>query len=214
MKILLMGPPASGKGTVGDRLSVLMNIPLISVGDVLRDLSPEHPRYEEVHSLMQAGELAPQDFVAELLQDRVTQPDCANGFIVDGWGRKVIDLVYFDPGFDKVLALNLSIDSAVKRISSRRVCEDCGEVYNLMFIPPKTENMCDKCGGRLVQRKDDSEEVVRKRYQDQWMKDAQEVLEKFRTEGKLLEIDAEPAPDIVFKSVVDALRVNELSQIK
>jgi adenylate kinase len=205
MKILLMGPPASGKGTIGEKLSSHMGIPVMSGGGLLRNIPEDHPRYKEINDLMNSGELSPQDFVAELLRNRVNQPDCVNGYIIDGWGRNMIDLEYFDPGFDKVIVLNLSEDSAIKRISGRRVCSNCKEMFNVYYVPSKVEGVCDKCGGDLIQRKDDTPEVVKRRYQVQWV-DSQDVVLKFRNDGVLVEIDGEGSPDEVFTLVLNALK--------
>ncbi|KKS17462.1 MAG: adenylate kinase, adenylate kinase [candidate division WWE3 bacterium GW2011_GWC1_41_7] len=206
MKILLMGPPASGKGTVGQKLSDRLKLPLIQVGQVCRNIPENHPRYDEVKAEMDSGGLVPQDIVAELLEKRVKEPDCSNGYILDGWGRTMIDLHYFNPGFDQVLVLNLSLESAIKRITSRRVCSNCGEVYNIVYIPPKVEGICDVCGGSLIQRDDDSKEVVERRYKLQW-EDAVNVVTYFRDKGIVLDIDAEVSPDEVFSSVLSALKL-------
>ena len=166
----------------------------------------EHPRYKEITDLIAGGNLAPQDFIAELLRDRVSKPDCASGFIFDGWGRKKIDLEYFDPGFDKVIFLKISPETAIARLSGRRTCRKCGKIYNVVTAPPRVADVCDVCGGELYQREDDTEEGIRKRLAV-FYSDTQEVLEGFRAKGILIEIDAEPSPDSVFESVLKALEV-------
>ncbi len=204
MKILLMGPQGSGKGTIGEMLSNHLHLPLIAVGDVLRSIPQDHPWYEEFHTVMNKGELAPQGKVAQLLKERTSQPDCKNGFIQDGWGRKMIDLEYFDPGYDLVLFLKISPETTVYRLSNRRTCRNCNKVYNIITAPPKVENVCDVCGGELYQRKDDTEEAIRRRLAI-FNSDTQEVLDHFRKQGKLIEIDGEPMPDEVFESVKKAV---------
>ncbi|HLC93753.1 MAG TPA: nucleoside monophosphate kinase [Patescibacteria group bacterium] len=204
MKILMMGPQGSGKGTTGEMLSVHMRIPLISIGNLLREMSSEHPRYEEVQRIMREGNLVPQDFISQLLNERVSRSDCTNGFIMDGWGRTMYDLQMFDPGFDKVLYLNISPETSVRRISNRRICSKCGRVYNIITVPPKESGICDICGGELIQREDDTEGAVRKRL-DIYYTETQEVINFFKDKGVLLEIDAEGSPKLVFENVLAAL---------
>lgn len=205
MKLLLMGPQGCGKGTIGEMLSDKLDIPLISVGEMLRNVPPSHPRYKELTSFLNRGLLSPQDLVAELLKERVLQPDCANGFIFDGWGRKKIDLEYFDPGFDKVILLEISPETSILRLSNRRTCRKCGKVFNLITVPPKKEGVCDECGGELYQRDDDTKEAINTRLSI-FYHDTQEVLQIFKKRGILIEIDGEPAPEVVFQSVMSALK--------
>jgi adenylate kinase len=205
MKILLMGPQGSGKGTIGSMLSDSLGIPLISVGEVLRQLSSAHPRYQEIKGYMERGELVPQDFAAELLKERVSLPDCANGFIFDGWGRTLQDLELFDPGFDTVFNFVISPETSVYRLSNRRTCRNCGRVYNIVTVPPVTEGQCDVCGGELYQRSDDTEEAIKKRL-EVYATETRQVLEKYRADGKLIEVDAEPAPEKVFQSTWEYIK--------
>jgi adenylate kinase len=206
MKLLMMGPQGSGKGTTGGMLSEYFHIPLIASGDLLRSLPESHPRYQEIHKLIDAGELAPQDFVAELFKARISQPDCSKGFIIDGWGRKTVDLAFFDPNFDKVILLNITPETSVYRLSGRRTCKKCGRIFNINTVPSKVAGICDVCGGELYQREDDTEESIRRRL-NIYYSDTQEVIESLRQKGILVEIDAEPAPEIVFNRVLASLNL-------
>ncbi len=203
MKILLLGPPASGKGTLGDSLSELLGIPLITASAPLRALPPEHPRYAEIHDLMNKGEPAPKDFLGDLLRARIAEEDCKNGFILDGWCRMMVDLEYFDPQVDVVLEIKLSRESAIKRISGRRICEPTGEVYNIYTLP---QEKLAECEGKLIQRADDKEEVVNNRY-DQYITDTAKVVDHYRTKGILLEIDGEPSPAEVLQLAKEKLKL-------
>lgn len=205
MKILLIGPQGCGKGTVGSMLSDYLGIPLISAGHILREVSENHPRKKEIQDYMAKGELVPQDLVADLLREETSKDSSKNGFIFDGWGRTMIDLHFYDPNFDKVIFINISPETSVKRISSRRTCGDCGSVFNIVSVPPKVEGICDECEGDLIQREDDTEEAVRRRLQI-FNTETSDVIEHFRNEGKLVEIDGEGTPEEVFKLALEALK--------
>jgi adenylate kinase len=120
----------------------------------------------------------------------------------------MIDLTYFDPGFDKVILLKISTETSIYRLSGRRTCRSCRRVFNINTAPPKVKDICDVCGGELYQREDDTEEAIRRRLEI-YYSDTQEVVEFFRNKGILLEIDAEPAPDAVFESVLAALNLKK-----
>ncbi len=205
MKILLIGPQGCGKGTVGSMLSEHLGIPLISAGHILRELPENHPRKKEVSDYMSRGELVPQDLVADLLREETSKDTSKNGFIFDGWGRTMIDLHFYDPGFDRVVLIKISPETSVKRISSRRTCDDCGSVFNIVSVPPKIDGVCDECGGKLYQREDDTEEAVKRRLEI-FNTETSEVIDHFKNEGKLVEIDGEGSPEEVFNLALEALK--------
>jgi len=198
MMILLMGPQGCGKGTQGEKLSGFLNIPLITVGDLLRDLSQTHPRYVELHSVMDKGELAPFDLVAQLIQEKITALNCGSNYILDGWARSLHNLNFFDPNPDLVLVINISRQESVRRVSGRRTCETDGKVYNIYTLPKEE---VAKCAGNLVQREDDTEDAVNRRL-DIYQTETLPVIEYFKKRGtKVIEIDGEQTPEDVFKSV-------------
>lgn len=205
MKILLLGPQGSGKGTIGEKLSEHFSIPLISAGQLLRDLPENHPYKKEIEHFMDVGELAPQDMVAELLREETSKERCKNGFIFDGWGRSLVDFNYYDPDFDKVIFINISPKVSVERLTSRRTCEDCGAIFNIVSVPPKVSGVCDKCGGRLIQREDDNEDSVKRRLEI-FNTETMRVVDHFRETGKLSEIDGSGTPDEVFHLVLETLK--------
>ncbi len=204
MKILLMGPPGSGKGTLGEMLSQKMGVSLISVGQTLRDLSKNSPEGVRIHAYLDRGELAPNDLVAQILKVRLNKQDCQKGFILDGWGRKLSDIQIFDPGFDKVVVLNISNETIIKRISGRRMCDTDGKIYNIYTF---SEEDLKKCKGYLTQRSDDTEEVVKKRIES-YQTETLPTIEYFRNRNLLVELDAEGSPNTAFKNLCTALGLN------
>lgn len=202
MKLLLMGPPASGKGTIGKMLSDALRLPLISGGALLRALPKDHPRYEEIMSYVNKGDPAPQDFLAELYKTRVSESDCSNGFILDGWGRKMIDIQLYNPGFDAVLVFEIDRETALKRISGRRLCEGDGKVYNIYTLPKEE---LAKCTGNLIQRDDDKEEVVNHRY-DLYETETLPVITHLSSKHPTITVDATPTPPEIFENVLTQLK--------
>ena len=171
MVLLLFGPPGSGKGTQAGRISEWLGIPAISTGDMLREeIKAETPLGNAAQSIMAQGGLVGDDLVNQMLVQRVSQPDCAQGFLLDGFPRTVEQAEYLDEvlaerQFDSpiVLHLDVPLDALLGRLTSRRQCPKCKRIYNLLHQPPKTAGVCDDDGTPLITRKDDSEEVARQR---------------------------------------------------
>jgi adenylate kinase len=203
MKLLLMGPQGCGKGTQGEKLSKYLDLPLISVGATLRAVPHSHPRHDELEAILNRGDLAPQDLTADLVKSRTTEPDCSNGYILDGWCRSMIDLKYFNPDPDYIIIFNISRDESVRRVSGRRMCSTDGKIYNIYTLPKEE---LAQCTGELVQRSDDTEEAVNKRL-DIYYSQTQETINYFKQNNyKVLEIDGSKDPDQVFEDVLLRLR--------
>lgn len=172
LALLLFGPPGSGKGTQAVLLSKSLKIPHISTGDIFRQNVKEGTELgREVQAIMEAGQLVPDALVNRIVEDRLAKLDCANGFILDGYPRTVpqaemLDELLVRLGRGKVV-INLQVDYniIVARITARRSCPACGAVYNLVSNPPKSDGVCDRDGVALIQREDDKEEVMRKRFE-------------------------------------------------
>jgi len=167
--LVLLGPPGAGKGTVGSSLSEEWGLPLISSGDILREnLKKETDIGKKAKKYVESGELVPDEIVIEMIEKELCKSIYDNGFIMDGFPRTIKQAEMFDRLVDgdndiKVIYLKADDDFLVKRLSLRRVCENCGKIYHLVNLPPAKEGVCDTCGGKLIQRVDDREDVVRNR---------------------------------------------------
>ncbi len=171
MRIVLLGPPGSGKGTIAKIVEELYQVPAITTGDMLRDAAAHGTQLgRTAKGYMDRGELVPDDLVVSLVRERLTRPDAANGFVLDGYPRSVrqaeaLEEILRSTGkrLDYVLSVKLEDDVIVSRLSARRSCPKCGAIYNLINKPPRREGICDVCGSALVQREDDRAEVIRRR---------------------------------------------------
>ena len=166
--LILLGPPGAGKGTVGNSLSKQWGIPIISSGDILREHLKANTDIGNIaKKYVESGELVPDDVVEGMIADELKKTIYANGFIIDGFPRTVNQAKMLDKIIEntntKVLYLKADDDFLVNRLSKRRVCEGCGKTYHLINISPQKEGICDICGGKLIQRADDREDVVRRR---------------------------------------------------
>ena len=187
--VLLFGPPGSGKGTQAVLLADGLRLPRISTGDIFRQNVKQGTELgREVEAIMRAGRLVPDELVNRIVESRLTQPDCARGFILDGYPRTVPQARMLDPmvgrlGQGKVV-VNLLVDYniIVGRIIARRSCPVCGASYNLVSNPPQRDLVCDRDGAGLVQREDDTEEVMRKRF-EAYDEQTLPVLDFFRAAG-------------------------------
>lgn len=167
MKLILLGAPGAGKGTQAEILSQKLGVPTISTGNILRAaIKARTPLGLKVESYMNEGKLVPDSVIIDIVVQRLEQSDCANGFILDGVPRTVGQAEALDASgvtFDRVLSIEISDQEIEERMSGRRVCQSCGAPYHVKSKPPKTEGICDTCGGALAQREDDKLETVRKR---------------------------------------------------
>lgn len=167
MKIILLGAPGAGKGTQAEIISRKLGIPTISTGNILRAAVKEGtPIGLQAKSYMDAGKLVPDEVIIGIIQERLAQPDCAGGFILDGVPRTIAQAEALERHgirFDAVLSLEVSDDVITGRLTGRRTCHTCGTPYHIVVAPPQKEGVCDKCGGVLEQRKDDQPETVKHR---------------------------------------------------
>ena len=167
MKLILLGAPGAGKGTQADILCKELDIPTISTGNILRAaIKNGTPTGMKAKAYMDEGKLVPDNVIIGIITERVAEEDCKNGYILDGVPRTIAQAEALEKAgivFDDVVSIEISDEVIMERMSGRRVCEHCGASYHLVAVPPKREGICDKCGGKLVQRKDDAPETVKAR---------------------------------------------------
>ena len=167
MKLILLGAPGAGKGTQAEILSKMLGIPTVSTGNILRAAIKDGTSVGlEAKQFMDAGKLVPDDVIIEIIHERVAEADCAGGYILDGVPRTIAQADALEKAgiiFDHVLSIEIADEVIVERMSGRRVCEACGASYHMVAVPPKTEGVCDSCGGTLIRRKDDEPETVQAR---------------------------------------------------
>ncbi|MFQ6106470.1 MAG: adenylate kinase [Thermoplasmata archaeon] len=166
MRIVVLGPPSSGKGTQASTLAEEYGLPHISTGDILRSEVDRNTELgQAVASYMANGKLVPDDLVIKMMMERLSRGDCARGFILDGFPRTPAQAEALDDGFpvDVVLYIDVAEDEIIRRATGRRVCKSCGAIYHIEFNPPKIAGTCDVCGSKLSIRRDDVESTVRGR---------------------------------------------------
>jgi adenylate kinase len=180
MKLLFIGPQGSGKGTQAAIISKHLGIAHISTGDIFRSLTGKLK--EHVDSIINKGNLVPDELTVKILKERISKPDCNNGFILDGFPRNLnqANLLEDITKINKVIEIEISDKESIKRLSGRVSCEKCKEGYNLITEPkPKNPNFCDKCIGRLIQRADDNTEAIKKRLHT-YHQETEPILEKYK----------------------------------
>ena len=209
MNILLLGPPGAGKGTQAKVLSKSLNIPIISMGDMLREIiKHDEELKEKVFPYMSSGKLVPDEIVGEILKKRVLKKDCENGFILDGYPRnkeqaKLLEMLNIK--IDNVVEISVGDEEILKRLTNRRVCEKCGETFNVNFNKPKVEGVCDYCKGALVLRPDDEEETIKKRLKV--FREQTKPLEEFYSERKkFFVVDGEKEADWVQQQLLKIVK--------
>jgi adenylate kinase len=213
MNLIILGPPGSGKGTLAKLLSSELGVPHISTGEILR---------EEVHQnsllgktakpFVETGKLVPDEVMLNIIENRMGRPDCKRGFVLDGFPRNMFQAVRLDQilsvidrKIDFALRFVVSERCVLRRLSGRRICSSCGADYNLYSKLPRNDGVCDVCGGRLRQRKDDQEDVVLSRL-NVYQKETFPIEEYYTQHGKLIRIDTEPDADVVLKEILENLK--------
>ncbi|WP_148416761.1 adenylate kinase [Haloferax sp. KTX1] len=203
-RILLLGAPGAGKGTQSKRLAETYGVEHVTTGDALRANKDMETEYGTPRSFMEKGELVPDAVVNEIVEAALEDAD---GYVLDGYPRNLSQAEYLTEitDLDAVIYLRVAESELVERLTGRRVCDDCGTNFHVKFNQPEEEGVCDDCGGELVQRDDDTEETVRERL-SVFEENTEPVIEHYRDEGVLVEVDGERTPDEVFediRSVVD-----------
>lgn len=207
MNLIFLGPPGAGKGTMASRLAQDKGIPHISTGDIFREnINNGTDLGKKVKSILDSGELVPDELTVELVKDRLNQGDVSNGFILDGFPRTIPQAEALEDfaTIDAVILFTLPDEEIVKRLSGRRVHKPSGRTYHILFNPPKVPGKDDVTGEELIQRGDDSEESIRNRL-DVYRKQTQPLVDFYRKKNLLKEVDAGPAPDEVYEKLTASL---------
>lgn len=208
MKIILLGPPGAGKGTQAKSISKEYGIPHISTGDIFRkNIHEKTPLGVEAKGYLDNGQLVPDELTINLVKDRLTHEDCKNGFMLDGFPRTVKQAEALDEflkgrgiELDAALLIDAPKDLIIERMTGRRVCSNCGEVYHVVNIPPKVEDVCDVCGSSLIQRKDDNLETVVERL-EVYDKQTAPLVDYYKSRGKLISVDGSKELHEVFDDI-------------
>jgi adenylate kinase len=182
MKAIIFGPPGSGKGTYASRLQTKLGVDVIAMGDIFREIMKEGTGLgRRVKDYVEKGLLVPDDVVIDVLKERLAKVPKGKGFILDGFPRTLDQANALDKAteIDVVILLTVPDWIIIERLSNRRICKKCGEVYNVRYLKPKVEGLCDKCGGQLYQRSDDTAEVIRDRIKV-YEKQTQPILKHYK----------------------------------
>jgi len=208
MKLILLGAPGAGKGTQADILCKELNIPTISTGNILRAaIKNGTPVGMQAEAYMKAGKLVPDEVIIDIIHDRVAEADCAKGYILDGVPRTIAQAEALEKAgivFDDVISIEISDETIMERMTGRRVCEHCGTSYHLVAVPPKIPGVCDKCGGKLVQRHDDEPETVKHRL-EVYHKETEPLKDFYAKRGLLKSVENQPTVDGTLQAILHAL---------
>lgn len=208
MILVLLGPPGSGKGTQAKKMQQELDLPHISVGDLLRIAVREKNAIgRQVESFMNQGKLVPDEISIALTKERISQPDCKKGFILDGFPRNLAQAAALEKMFaeaslklDGVLYINVPLTVVVERLSGRRSCKSCGAVFHIKYSAPQTKDVCDKCGAGLYQRDDDKPETIKQRF-EVYENSTKPLIDFYAKKNLLKNIDGSLDPEKVFLAV-------------
>ncbi len=212
MNIVLLGPPGAGKGTQAERIAKTYGVPHISTGDILREaVAAKTELGQKAQAYMGRGELVPDELVIGIVDERIQRPDCAKGFLLDGFPRTIqqaeaLDekLTRQDKRLDVVLNIVVDEEELIKRLTGRRICATCGAPYHVLFKQPQAPGVCDVDAGELCQRPDDTEEVVRNRL-EVYKRQTAPLIEYYRDRDILVDIDGDRPVEQVFENIRSAL---------
>ncbi len=209
MKLIFLGPPGAGKGTLAAKATEILNVPHISTGAIFRAaIAAKSPLGLKVKAIIDSGKLVDDGTTIELVKERLAQSDAAKGYILDGFPRTIPQaeaLADFST-VEKVVNFDIPDSSVVERLSGRRVCRGCGANYHVSFQKPKKDGVCDACGGELYTRDDDKKEAIEKRL-EVYRAQTAPLIDHYRAKGILVDVDARPQVDTVVANFRKALSV-------
>jgi len=214
MKIIMLGAPGAGKGTQAKKIAEVCKIPHISTGDIFRaNIKNGTGLGQKAKEYMDQGLLVPDELVCDLVVDRIQQPDCKKGYILDGFPRTIPQaealtnaLNAIDEKMEYAINIEIPDENIIRRMSGRRACVGCGATYHLVYNPPKIENICDVCGEKLILREDDKPETVKKRL-DVYHNQTQPLIDYYEKQNILKDVDGTKSMDEVFKDILAILGV-------
>ena len=212
MNLILLGAPGAGKGTQAEILCEKLGIPSISTGNILRAAIRDGTATGlKAKSYMDAGRLVPDEVIIGIIGERLSQPDCAKGAILDGVPRTIGQAEAIEKAgiqIDAVVAIEISEEEILRRMNGRRVCEACGSSYNVEAVPPRREGVCDNCGGKLIQRKDDTPETVRERLKVYHM-ETEPLVDFYAQRGLLRPVQSAPTKEGTTQAILAALGIEK-----
>jgi adenylate kinase len=208
MKLILLGAPGAGKGTQAEILSREYNIPTISTGNILRAaMKNGTPVGLKAKAFVEAGQLVPDEVIIGIIEERLAQDDCANGYILDGVPRTIPQAEAMEEkgiAVDCALSIEVADQTIIDRMSGRRTCKNCSQTFHVLFNPPKQEGVCDFCGGELSIRKDDAPETVKNRL-DVYHKETEPLKAFYEQRGKLISVEGQPTIEATTAAIRKAL---------
>ncbi len=215
-QLIFLGPPACGKGTQTSKLAQHLNLPHIDTGSLLRaEIKEQTPNGIIAKSFIDKGHLVPVELVAAIIKDRLSQADCRKGYILDGFPRSLEqaealeimnkEINGTDESDFRAIYFELNQDVLISRIVNRRSCSACGEIYNIKFHPTHVEGVCDKCGGELIQRKDDNEEIAKERFAT-YFRETAPLIDFYKEKGVLKTLDANGSIEEVWQRLLEVIK--------
>ena len=212
-RLVFLGPPGAGKGTQAVSIADELGVPHVSTGDILRAaVKADSPLGREAHRYMNAGELVPDELVNRMVAERLTQADCTNGFLLDGFPRTLVQgraleeaLKGMKTALNAVITFDVPRQELIRRLTGRRACSECGANYHIESLKPKVEGICDRCGAKLVQRADDSIETVENRL-EVYQRQTADLIDYYRSRNLLKEVPGDLTIEEVHRHVLEALK--------
>jgi adenylate kinase len=213
MRLKIFGPPGVGKGTVSAMLVKEFKIVHISSGNMIREIASKNtPEAEKIKPFLKKGLLVPNGIATELIEERLRQPDCEKGFVLDGFPRTIPQAIFLDELLKRdkieiefILNLKASDKTIISRLSGRRMCKKYDAIYHIDNIPPKKDGICDKCGGELIQRDDDKPEVIKERIQV-YHNETAPLIEYYEKKGILIDIETDQPLEKIYSDIKKVLK--------
>lgn len=207
MKLIFLGPPGAGKGTIASRLTEIMHIPQISTGDMFRAaINNQTELGRQVKAILDSGGLVPDEVTVNIVKERLSEDDCSNGFILDGFPRTIpqAEALSAIEKIDAAVNFIVTDELVIKRLTGRRICPKCKEIYHIETLKPKQDGLCDNDGTQLIQREDDSRDSIVNRL-DVYKKQTEPLIAFYRSQNLLVDLDADGGVPKIMKEIEEKL---------